>query len=173
MACSACTNNPYHNQLCEGCFIGLLERRIRKMLRSTGGVQKNDTLLIQDPFCEAVIRSIAPGLPFTVASSGHGKTVLSWTMDDEIEQFLDCLFLNKPIPHGNNPAIIKLFLCLTDREYEAYARAKHTEPREIPSRKYAAFLDEFEKRHQETRYTLLKTIGELNSILHQKIVTSK
>ena len=92
-------------------------------------------------------------------------------MDDEIDLFLDRLFNNQPLVPATVPAteqrVIKLFLNLTDKEYEAYAISNQFTIL-AKERKYSSFLNELEQRHKETRYTLVKTIDELQKVLRQK-----
>lgn len=165
-ACQLCHHPPYHADLCRSCYVKRVDKRIRKMIRTQFPIQPHDTLIISDPLCTMVIKDTIQGLPVTINGLGDGKHVIPWTADDEIYQFLDRLFTNKPLHDANPGQHLKLFLCLTAREYEAYAAAKgYPAPQRQPS-PYAALIDQIEMKHKETRPTLLKTIDELNHLFH-------
>ncbi|MBI1970662.1 hypothetical protein HYS47_02870 [Candidatus Woesearchaeota archaeon] len=166
MACHICAQEEYYSGSCRSCFVKGIEKRIRKTLRLQGSIDRHDTLLIQDLFCQHVIQTILHGLPITIVQQGAGMPILPWTMDDEIDLFLDRLFNNQPLAPATERRVIKLFLGLTDKEYEAYAIAKGFTTI-VKERKYASFLNELEQRHKETRYTLIKTIDELQKVLRQ------
>ena len=94
-------------------------------------------------------------------------------MDNELDAFLDQIFAGKDLvveaqkEHEQNTQQIKLLVTLTDKEAEMFAQAKQIEPLPKKTRKYEALLQQLEQKHQETRYSLMKSVEELKRILNK------
>jgi len=170
MVCDRCAKEPYFDKLCKVCFVGQIERRIRKDIRANAPVQKDDTLIITDPLCEAVMKGIIPGLPVTITHDDHhveniGKRVLLWTLDDEIHHFLSRFLAGEEFPDLGHGKDIKLFLSLREKELEAFAQAKGFLYTPKPKDRLRERIDQFEAKHPETKFALGKSIEDIRKAM--------
>lgn len=164
--CQKCSNPIYHDQFCKRCFCEVIERRIRKYVRLKELISKHDILVINNPLCEYLIKSIVQDMPVTIKQQGEGKNVLAFTMDDEIEWFLDIIFAGKDLEQEikQQNKDIKLLITITDKEAQAFAQAKNIMfPQK--QRKYQTILEQLEQKHKETRYSLFKSVEGIKKIL--------
>src|SRR3989338_7300928 len=174
--CQKCRQKAYFEGFCE-----LIEKRVRKHVRLSALIKKNDVLVVEHPLVAYFIKSIVQDMPVTILKTmpdetGDGKTtkqVLAWTMDNELDAFLYQIFAGKDLvveaqkEHEQNTQQIKLLVTLTDKEAEMFAQAKQIEPLPKKTRKYEALLQQLEQKHQETRYSLMKSVEELKGILNK------
>ena len=179
--CQKCRQKAYFEGFCERCFCEVIEKRVRKHVRLSALIKKNDVLVVEHPLVAYFIKSIVQDMPVTILKpmpdeTGDGKTtkqVLAWTMDNELDAFLDQIFAGKDLvveaqkEHEQNTQQIKLLVTLTDKEAEMFAQAKQIEPLPKKTRKYEALLQQLEQKHQETRYSLMKSVEELKRILNK------
>ncbi len=199
MTCHKCKNKEqYHGDFCKPCFCELLERRIKKYLRQQEAIKKDDILVVDNDLVVYVLEHILT-MPVKIVrdATQEGKKVLAWSMDHELEWFLESLLEKGCVPESHQEGI-KLFVTISKKELASYAAAKgivlsgDLKPKPVrqdlihisgitsipgsgvPARadkkieSYADLLNELEKRHHETRPSLLKSIAKLQEILHQE-----
>ncbi|MBD3313483.1 hypothetical protein GF345_03505 [Candidatus Woesearchaeota archaeon] len=153
------------NSFCKKHFIENIERRVKRDVRQNSLIQKNEKLIVKDPLCRHFIEDVL-NVPVEIKRSGKGREVLLWTMDDELLEFLTALFRGRKHkrPAKNR---IRLFRTVNDRELEAYAnlkRLKFSRKRTKEEKGILKEIDRLEKEHKETRFSLLKSIEELNRL---------
>lgn len=168
MRCKKCMNEAYYSGLCKSCFLRYFERKVRKELRLNRIINRNDTLIITDQLCEYVIRRIIKDMPVKIIKKGKGKHVLPWTADDECCHFLSLFLNNKPLKGIGHGKDVKLFLSLLEDEVAAYAKAKSigfSRRRKDPIIKV---LDELEKKHPQTKHSLMRSINDINDAVHKR-----
>jgi len=165
MKCNKCKNIAYENGLCKSCFSRYIERKIRKELRVNQLIRKNDTLIITDPLCEHIIKRILKDMPIKILKRGKGKKVLPWTIDDECHHFMSLFLANKSLKDLGHGKDIKLFLSLREAEACAYAKAKGFKFSKRKKDTIMKVLDELEKKHTQTKYSLLRSINDIKDAL--------
>lgn len=176
--CQKCRQKVYFEGFCEQCFCEVMEKRVRKQVRLQGLIKKNEVLTVEHPLVAYFIKSIVQDMPVTILNTmpkdGHAKHVLAWTMDDELDAFLEQIFAGKDLKEAvqkeqeQNIMQIKLLVTLTDKEAEMFAKAKQIEELPKKIRKYETLLQQLEHKHKETRYSLVKSVEELKRILQEK-----
>lgn len=199
-SCHKCQKRTiFHDDFCKACFCEVLERRIKKYLGQRELIQRNDVLYVTDDLVEYFLKNLIT-LPITIVRTlktnvKPTKRVLAWTMDHELEYFLDQLVNKGTIPTKEKSGI-KFFLAVTKAELEAYAQAKKLDLSEdlkpepakeltkpsglvgIPGsggdfvqlntiQTPADILNELEKRHKETRHSLMKSVEQLKMIMKE------
>src|SRR3972149_11316153 len=109
MLCAKCRKNSAESSLrhlgslCSFCFCALIEKRVRKDVRINRIFRKNDKLLVVGDLCCYLVKSIIRNLPVKITKTDRikklreYKTVAPSTLDDEINHFLESIFLNKKI----------------------------------------------------------------------------
>jgi len=199
-SCHKCqTRDVYFSDFCKQCFCELLERRLKKHHGQHGLIQKNDVLYVTNDLVEYFLKRLF-SMPLTIVRTlktnmKPTKRVLAWTMDHELEYFLDQLINKGAIPAKEKPGV-KFFLAVTKAELEAYTSAKKIDLPEdlkpepakelikpsglvgipgsggdvVPLSQIQSPLDilnELEKRHKETRHSLMKSIEQLKMIMKE------
>ncbi len=163
MGCKICGKNAFFERLCTPCFLRNIESRVRKELRLTKAVEKNKVLLIKDDLSRYFISSII-SMPIKVVKSGrHDKKVLPWTLDDEIEDFLERTFKGRQ-PKREDKNIIKLFRTVRYKELELFAKLKKIKLEKRKPTKLGKLLDSLENQHLETKFSLLKSVEEIKNL---------
>ncbi|MDO8643063.1 MAG: hypothetical protein Q7R76_05810 [Candidatus Woesearchaeota archaeon] len=195
--CHKCPLPIYYSDFCEQCFCDLLERRIKKYIGQHELLKKNDVLYVDNDLVDYFLKKLFT-LPLTLVRTptdgASAKRVLAWTMDHELEFFLDELMTHGLIA-PEKPGL-KFFLAVTKSELQAYTAAKNIPlPDDLkPAPKHdlmkpsglvsipgsggdflplntiqtpADILNELEKRHHETRASLMKSIEQLKLILKE------
>jgi len=162
---------------CERCFGEVIEKRVRKHVRLSGLIKKNDVLVVDHPLVAYFVKSIVQDMPVTILEmmpkDCDAKQVVALTMDDELDAFLDQIFAGKDLvveakrEQEQHTQQIKLLVTLTDKEAVMFAQAKQIEPLPKKTRKYEALLQQLEQKHQETRYSLMKSVEALKKILNK------
>jgi hypothetical protein len=161
MKCQKCKNRAVFEDLCKSCFSRYIERKIRRELRTSKLISRDDILVITDPLCEFVIKRALKGLPVKITKRGKGKRVLPWTVEDECHAFLSLFLNNKPLKGIGHGKDIKLFLTLREAEVSAYAKAKGFQFKARRKDTIMKVLDELEKKHSQTKYSLLRSINDI------------
>lgn len=164
MTCIKCKNPVYFERLCRNCLCKQVEKRIRKDLRLSKAVKKDDVLLIKDPISEYFIRKII-SMPIKIVKKGrYDKEVLPFTLDDEVLEFLENFIEKKSFKE--NKKKIKLFRTVKDDELKAFAKVRkikyEKKPKESEIRK---IIDEMDKKYPPTKFNLLKSSEKLKAIL--------
>lgn len=199
-SCHKCqTRDVYFSDFCKACFCELLERRLKKHHGQQGLIQKNDVLYVDNDLVEYFLKRLF-SMPLTIVRTlktnmKPTKRVRAWTMDHELEYFLDQLINKGAISAKEKPGV-KFFLAVTKAELEAYTTAKKIDlPEDLkpePAKELikpsglvgipgsggdfvplsqiqtpADILNELEKRHKETRHSLMKSVEQLKMIIKE------
>ncbi|MBW2996390.1 hypothetical protein KY332_03760 [Candidatus Woesearchaeota archaeon] len=166
MKCYLCGGRASFKQqkgraICNRCFCKLIEKRVRKYARVNKLFKKNDRLIVKGAVNRYFVKSMLKGLPVKFVRD-RGKKVVEWTMDDEVNEFVKALFLNKKVKKSKD---IRLLKVVTDKEIERFARIKKLKFKPNPKDKdVQKFLDNVEKKHPNIKYNLLKNIDMLNRL---------
>ena len=175
MKCEKCSKKAaidinYLPKLCKVCFCRLIEKRIRKFTRINQVFKRNDKVITVGDVCNYFVKSIAKDLPMavknvkTMPKPRKGFKILApWTLDDENNQFLEFLFLNKK---PQKQSFIKLLLPVTDQETALFAKIKKLNFK--PNKKNPAitnFIEKLQEKYPEVKFSLLKSLAEHKRIL--------
>ena len=188
MECQKCKKSAaielsYLEPLCNKCFCGVIEKRIRKYCRLNHLFEKNDAVLVLDNLGDFVLKRIIGGLPVRtalkeisvsnilnndkeaerfVSEKKINKIFLPWTADDEACEFLYEVFNNKIAENKNDKPLTRIcakpFLHVTNNELDIYAKIHNLNfnPNNLfPDVKH--FLDSLEKFHPDTKFGLIKS----------------
>ena len=181
MKCKSCNNKtskihltyPPH-ELCEECFLRIIEKRVRKHVRINKLFKKNDKItIINDESKEAqvnkyLLKSIIKNMPVTITEKKTtkgikaGKIIIPWNLDDEINQYLEEVINNYKT--NENKKIIKLLKPILNSEVETFAKIKGFKYKKISHQKENKFIKGLEEKHPGTKFSLLKSSEILNKI---------
>lgn len=193
MKCVKCskdaTMDSGANPLCNNCFVQVIQKRIRKEIRTNKLFSKADKILIieDDSVNSAVskylIDTILDKLPceiktkkqkFEIGKSVNTKSdkiVVPWNMDMECVYFLENIFMNRTGKFIGNYSIgkklnIKLLLNVCEKDIIKFAEIKELKFKKNPDKKtqIGFFLDSLETDHPETKPSLLKSAQLLKKI---------
>lgn len=160
--------------LCATCFSRIIEKRVRKNARINKLFQKNDRILVLDDLSHHMVNAIVKDLPKKLFQRKRldenfikknliKKIVIPWTLDDEINSFLESMLLSKKIKASNR---IKLFKDTTEEELDLFCRFNKLKYKKNKKNKeIAGFLEESEKRYSGTKFKLLKSSERLSGLL--------
>ncbi|MDP7323218.1 MAG: hypothetical protein QF632_00490 [Candidatus Woesearchaeota archaeon] len=142
-----------------------IQRKIRKYVRLNKPFQKDDKIYVNSRFCKVLLKEILKDLPVTYVTTEKkaNKVVIPWTLDDEINDFLQNIFQRKSLK--TNQKVIKLLKPITDKEAALLAEKKdcHFTPnKKDPEIKH--MIENLQKDHPEIKHGLLKTASELRSL---------
>ena len=131
-------------ELCRNCFLDVIEKRVRKGLRLSKAIRKNDKILIIDngsvesAVGRHLLKRIIKGLPVRIICKKanlpmpdsvdkksyykiYDKIIIPWSLDDEAEEFLEFLFnKKKPLKFGRNA--VKLLKPVSEDELAMFAK---------------------------------------------------
>ena len=169
MKCYLCGGKSRFKQqkgrsICNSCFCRLLEKRVRKYARLNKLFKKGDRILVKGDVNKYFVESILKDLPvklFFKKNNNINKVVVEWTLDDEINEFVKALFLNKKVKKAGKTDV-RLLKVLTDEEVKKFAKINKIKFK--PNKKDKAvqeFLDNVEAKHPNIKYNLLKNIDNL------------
>ena len=163
---------------CDTCFCDVIEKRIRKYIRTETPVEKNEHLLILGELCMSVLKAILHDLPITLSLFKtekelaaaqrlhiHARVVLPWTMDREIGTFLGNFFQGKSVCEDKR--IIKLFMSVTERELNKYTEIRKLSYPSIAHDPVFDVLDALEEKYPSSKYSLLKSANALRPFLER------
>lgn len=161
--------------LCRSCFLEIVEKRVRKELRTKRLIRKNDLILMVDDGSKEfvvggyLLKNIIKNLPVKIDikkssknTEKYNKIIIPWSLDDEAEEFLDALF-NKKKKQKQNKKIIKLLINLSDEEIKLFAKIKGFKYKKRPKSKIKKMLDLLEKRYPGYKFSLLNSTKALSS----------
>ncbi len=182
MNCIKCTGKAEITSLkhigpaCKGCFLKIIEKRVRKDMRTNQLIKKNDKILILDNESKEsvvgrfLLKSIIKDLPVKISISKskksnakYNKIIVPWSLDDEAEKFLDTIFSKKkPAKHSKNE--IMLLKNLSEEEIETFAKIKRFKYRKKQRSKTKKMLDSLEKRYPGYKFSLLNSIKQASQL---------
>ena len=176
MLCAKCRKNiaesslRHLGSLCRFCFCALIEKRIRKNVRINRVFKKNDKILVVGDLCCYLVKRIIKNLPVKITRTNRIKKLRGYkavapsTLDDEINHFLESIFLNKKIKEAG---YIKLLKNITDEEAALFAKFKGIAFK--PNRKnkeVQEMLDKLSEKYPGIKFSLLKSSEEMKGILN-------
>jgi len=163
--------------LCAGCFIGVVERRVKKDVRLDHPFKKGERILAIDDSSTksrvmlSLLDRCLGGLPIkleikkedivSITSKdieGFSKVLLPLSADDQAEGFLSWL-LGDDREDGHKDSqiqIIPFLACLLEEEIEAYAKAKCIKSSSKDPSPLRKDLLQFESRYPGLIHGLLK-----------------
>jgi len=126
--------------------------------------KKGDRILTGDELSFYLVKRIIKDLPVKLflkkpAGAKVNKTVIKYTLDDKLSDFLENVFFGKRI---KKPKQISILDVITDNE--AVMLSKINNIRFKPNKKdknIVNLLDRLEKKYPEIRFSLSKSIPEL------------
>jgi hypothetical protein len=188
MKCQRCKNqadiNYLENHLCKSCFTKMLEKRIRKHLRITEAIHKENKLIVVGEMCQYWLERIFPGLPLKIykqvdkgeyldndsllakAKKLKARIVIPWTMDHENHYFLQHFIEGKKQLYlGDNKQYIKMLLPITDQEAQILAKIKGIIYRPLKEDRYTKFFGQLETKYPSVRYAFAGSTEEMAKAL--------
>ena len=188
-------------RLCKTCFCKLIERRVKKEIRSKNLINEKEKILLLDNnskearISEHILNttynnrlnlikvkvnnfklgSLGNKTKETIKDNKIKQVIIPWNLDDEIIYFTEILF-NK----GNFKFLgnfkqnkifhIKLLRNVLESECLLFAKCRKFKFKEKPKKDkqrkdIKKMLDKIDKKHAETKFSLLKSIGQLESLL--------
>tara|TARA_B100001971_G_C18122316_1_gene500135 strand:+ start:277 stop:834 length:558 start_codon:yes stop_codon:yes gene_type:complete len=183
MLCKNCrkakaeSNLKHLGLLCDRCFSKIFEKRIRKYVRVNKIFRKGDNVLVSDELSNYLIKSITKDLPIKIYFKKNintkniinknklnkkDKIVIPWTLDDEINSFLENLLFNK-----KNKGVkgVKLLKPVTDDEAKVFAKIKGLSFKENKKgEEVYGFLKVLGDKYPDIKFSLLKSVGVLEKI---------
>ncbi len=190
MKCLHCKNKAeveyLENHLCNSCFSKMIEKRIRKYLRLSGQIHKDDSLLVVGDLCEYLLKRILGDLPIKMrridekslknsyfldeklifrAKSLKSKIVIPWTMDHENKYFIENFIEGKSQKYlGEKKPFIKLLKPITDQEAQIFARLKKVSYAPLKLDVYTKMFTALEEKYPSVRYALAGSVSEFGKI---------
>jgi len=142
-------------------FIRIIEKRIRKHARLNKLFKKHDRILVKGSINKYLVPRIIKGLPCRIyykkpKKDRINKIVITWTLDDEINQFLQYVFTGKKAKE--NKLYVKILKPITDREAARFAKIKGLGFK--PNKKNKAiqeFIGKMTEHYPDTKYKLFKS----------------
>lgn len=155
-------SNSY--RYCSSCFSHIIERRIRKYIRESAPLKRNQRVVVSDQISAHFIQHITH-VPLVVVKKKQKKNdlvVLLHTLDDVVVQFLDHFLLGKKkVLKKNNE--LWLFSSITDEELALYCQY-HKIRFAAQKHPLKEMLLQLEKEHSGTLHALSKSVCDLADI---------
>ncbi len=208
MLCQKCSKAkaeiklPYLGlRLCKACLCRLIEKRVKKEIRSRELINEKEKILLLDnnskesKISECILNIAynnrlnlikAKVTDFKLGSLGKKtkeiikknrikQVIIPWNLDDEIIYFTENLFNKgdfKFLCHFTQDKIlfIKLLRNVLESECLLFAKCRKFKLKDRPEkdkqrRGIKKMLDKINKKHAETKFSLLKSIDSLNKII--------
>ena len=180
MKCYLCNKKAQIKQqkgraVCNACFSRLIEKRIRKYTRLNQIFRPKDRILVIGDLNKYFVKSIIKNLPIEIFYRAKedkefikkkkiNKVIAEWTIDDQVNRFLENLFLgNKSIK--SRKSNISLLAVITDDEAKLFAKINRLRFKENKKNKdVQKFLDDMEKQDSGAKFRLLKNFDMLNRL---------
>lgn len=175
-------NLKHLGRLCNNCFLKLIEKRVRKELRTKKLIKKDDRILFIDDnskeffVCYFLLKSIIKELPVKIETKKtkklnlssnftkkYDKIIIPWNLEDEAEGFLELVFNKKKQPRFSKKAI-KLLKNLSEEEIKAFARIKGFSYKTKPKSRIKKMLDELEQRYPGYKFSLLNSTKQMQKL---------
>jgi len=190
--------------LCKGCFCKLIERRVKKEIRSKKLINEKEKILLLDnhskeaKISESILNttynnrlnlikvkvnnfklgSLGNKTKEIIKKSKIKQVIIPWNLDNEITYFTENLFNKGNFKFlgnfkQNKILYIKLLRNVLESECLLFAKCrkfkfkKKTEDDKY-KKEIKSMLDKINKKHAETKFSLLKSIEPLVPILKGK-----
>ncbi len=178
MKCQKCNKSAtvifkHLGNLCDNCFIDVVEKRVKKELRNKWKFKKDQRILIiEDETKEGKVSSylaklVTKDLPLFIEikknidlnkeSDNYDVIFIPWSLDNEIQSFLGNIFGNKEIELEKNNKIIKLLKNLSEEEIEMVAKVKNISFIKKEVSELKQFIENIEKKYPGSKFALLKS----------------
>ncbi|MBU4284460.1 MAG: hypothetical protein KJ968_05095 [Nanoarchaeota archaeon] len=207
MLCQKCNRTkaeiklPYLGlRLCKACFCRLIEKRVKKEIRSKKLINEKEKILLLDnnskeakisehiikvaynnrvdllkvKINELKIGFLSKEVKGSIKKNKIKQVIIPWDLDDEIIYFTENLFKKgdfKFLGHfkQNKISYIKLLRNVLDSECLLFAKCRKFKFKDRPEKDkqrkdIKKMLDKIDKKHAETKFSLLKSIDNLNNI---------
>lgn len=194
MKCFKCNqpatiSTPQFKDICNKHFLEVIEKRVRKFTRTNKIFKSNQKILIlndsskefyvSDYLVKSITKSLNVKISYQKIKSRFNfkinkkhlscnLIILPWNLEDEADEFLS-RFIKPNFKFKSYPKKqTKLLKNLLDNEIKIFADLKHfryNKKTNKTNRPLVKFLDNMEKSHQETKFSLLKTIEYLKKEL--------
>ena len=188
-------------RLCKSCFCKLIERRVKKEIRSKELINEKEKILLLDnnskeaKISEHILNTAYNNrLNMIIVKANHFKlgyldkktkeiikknkikqVIIPWNLDNEIIYFTENLFNKGNFKFlgnfkQNKISYIKLLRNVLESECLLFAKCKKFKFKEKPKKDKQRkdiknMLDKIDKKHSETKFSLLKSIEHLVPIL--------
>ena len=188
-------------RLCKSCFCKLIERRVKKEIRSKELINEKEKILLLDnnskeaKISEHILNTAYNNrLNMIIVKVNHFKlgyldkktkeiikknkikqVIIPWNLDNEIIYFTENLFNKGNFKFlgnfkQNKISCIKLLRNVLESECLLFAKCKKFKFKEKPKKDKQRkdiknMLDKIDKKHSETKFSLLKSIEHLVPIL--------
>lgn len=178
MKCYLCSGKGILKQqkgrsICSRCFCRLIEKRVRKRARLGRFFGSKDNVLAVGEVSGYFLRVIAGNRPMKLFFSSRlndsfvkknkiNKIVVDWTLDDEINAFLEEILNCKK---RKNDKKIKLIANITDKEALLFAKLKGLKFKpNVKNKDITQLVERLVEKHTHAKYSMLVNIEELNII---------
>jgi len=180
MKCYKCNNKGSiktdNKFFCNNCFNEIIEKRIRKEIRQSNLLSKNDKVLIIDDGTEKsainkyILKKIIkdPTITFTIRKSiakseDYTKIVLPWVLDDEAINYLKTMFTENKTKTLVDTKMIKPLINITTKEAISFAKMHNLkfEKSKPLDKDLNAMIEKMEDKYPGTKFGILKTIKNL------------
>ncbi len=188
-------------KLCKNCFCRLIEKRVKKEIRSKELINEKEKILLLDnnskesKISEHILNTAynnrlnlikAKVANFKLCSLGKKtkeiieknkikQIIIPWNLDDEIIYFTENLFNKgdfKFLGHFRQDKVhyVKLLRNVLESECLLFAKCRNFKFKAMPEKNKQKkaiknMLDKIDKRHAETKFSLLKSIDNLNNTI--------
>ncbi len=175
MICARCKRESKH-EICDPCFLVVIEKRIGKDLREAG-IRPGEKICIVDDgshlfaLSKHFLVQILGDMPYTLEvvyedstySTDAQSIVLPWDLDMECEHFIKGYLEGQPEDLGNfwsgGKKHVKLLISVSDEECRRLCSILSVKYVERYKTRLGDFLDKLEKDHPETKHSLKKSSG--------------
>ncbi len=182
MICRRCGKRQAGQVYCRPCFLDIIEKRLRKHLRS-GKVKMDDRILVMDPVSGRLLKNLGAkavikkpkslfgirGWDFSVLEGSElisfmkkqkiDRTMLPLTIDDELAFYLEGIFSGRKFRLKKNPKIMTL--PFTGEELALFCRYKKLRLQRHSSDIHR-FLDRMEHRFPGTKFSFYRAYQSMN-----------
>lgn len=144
--------------LCKPCFIEVLERRVRKVLKDAGWLKRDQKVCFADEKSAqakaalALLKAVIKGLPVQYVQEQPEVVLSAKTADDEAEVFLHQLFAGK-LEQQNT---VNLLANITTAEIEKYCHLENIDGEKAEKSELRTKLEALDQRYPGTMFALQK-----------------
>jgi len=182
MRCKRCNKDISETEFCRGCFIRIIEKRIRKTLRMGLGFKKCHKVLVMDPLTRYFAENLSPIISveykpksfFKVKiwdeSIYRNKELLDYikknqiyaaliplTMESDLEFYLGKIFSGRRVYIKRPKTIFPLFHTLNSEELKLFCKYKDIRFK-IHKGRLGLFLDKIENQYKGTKSSFKNAI---------------
>jgi tRNA(Ile)-lysidine synthase TilS/MesJ len=174
---------------CNGCFQKIVQKRVRKEIRISKLIEKNDkVLIIDDGSAEAklippLLKEILKDLPVfidikkskyelgTEIKGKHNKVIIPWNADKEGEYLLNCFFEGKKPKYLSHVILkektySKPFIHVMHKEIIEFCKIRKIKFKESKTCSMASeMIDKLQKEYPEITFSLVRSSEELKKII--------